>query len=84
MEQITKAIESNPDDCLPLLQYAAISLFNDDYETSLEYFLNTLKKDREFQNDIGGRGLLSVFHTLGREKSGVVDKYRSLMFNELH
>lgn len=29
MEQITEAIESNPEDCLPLLQYAAISLFND-------------------------------------------------------
>lgn len=31
MEQLTKTIESNPEDCLPLLQYAAISLFNDDY-----------------------------------------------------
>lgn len=50
----------------------------------MDYFMNILKKGREFQNDIGRRGLLSIFHTLGKEKSDVVDKYRSLMFNELH
>lgn len=84
MEQITNSIEKDPDDCLPLLQYAAISLFNDDYETSMDYFLSILKKDREFQNDIGRRGMLSIFHTLGKEQSNIVDKYRSMMFNELH
>jgi thioredoxin-like negative regulator of GroEL len=50
----------------------------------MDYFLSILKKDREFQNDIGRRGMLSIFHTLGKENSSIVDKYRSMMFNELH
>ena len=44
MEQITKAIESNPEGCLPLFQYAAISLFNDDYEASPLLFLEYIKE----------------------------------------
>lgn len=50
----------------------------------MNYFLKILKKDREFQNDIGRRGMLSIFHILGNEHSDIVDKYHSMMFNELH
>lgn len=84
IEKLELKLSQQVDDCGTRLQYAALSLLNDDCETAMQQLLHILKTDRDFSDDIGRRGLLALFHLLANQQPSLVERYRGYLSNELH
>ncbi|MDJ0698673.1 MAG: thioredoxin [Woeseiaceae bacterium] len=65
-----------------LHQSAVSKVIAGDYDSAVELFLELMKKDRSFGDDIGRRDLLKVFELLGDDPR--VSRYRSRMTSLLY
>ncbi|MFK8052305.1 MAG: thioredoxin [Woeseiaceae bacterium] len=82
-EVLLEQLASNPDDLSLRHELARAYLATRNYEQALAQFFELMKSDREFQNDAGREGLLSVFGLLGSGDPRVQD-YRRKMSNLLN
>lgn len=80
--ELEARLAADPGDHQALLQLALRKVIEQDYETAMELLLQLMKKDRQFGDDAGRRGLLKVFELLGNDPR--VSRYRSRMASLLH
>jgi putative thioredoxin len=66
-QALQEALAADPNDNRKRFQLAAVSLFEDDYETAVTELIEILRRDRDFNDGAARRGLLAVFDTLGGE-----------------
>ncbi len=83
LDQIEQRLIDNPDDCEALLQKSHYLSANGENDEAMECLLKIMRIDRQYDDDAGRRGLLSLFEMLGGEHPGV-QKYRRKMFTLLH
>ncbi len=80
---LQKAIEANPADLAAREQLANLLVAQGKPEDAMEQFIEILKRDRSFNDEIGRKGLLQLFEMLGNEGE-LVQKYRRKMFGLLY
>jgi putative thioredoxin len=83
LDQIEQRLMDNPDDCEALLQKSHYLSANGENDESMGCLLKIMTIDRQFDEDAGRRGLLTLFDMLGGEDPSV-QKYRRKMFTLLH
>ncbi|MEM7764609.1 MAG: thioredoxin [Pseudomonadota bacterium] len=81
--ELVDALAEDPDNLSLRHELARAYLATKDYGDALEQFYQLMKADREFQNDAGREGLLSIFGVLGSSDERV-KTYRRKMANLLH
>ena len=75
---LSERIAADPDDLASRRFLGAEFAAHGDYAAALEQFLEIMKRDRRFDDDIGRRGLLNVFKLLGDDHE-LVQQYRRKM-----
>ncbi len=83
LDQIEQRLIDNPQDCEALLQKSQYLSANGNNDEAMEYLLKIMRNDRQYDDDAGRRGLLSLFDMLGGDHPSV-QKYRRKMFTLLH
>lgn len=83
LEELKEMLAKNPHDHRVRYQLGAHSAVNGNYETAMEHFLELMRQNRHFEDDVGRKGLLAVFTLLGN-KGELVSRYRSKMSSLLH
>jgi putative thioredoxin len=81
--KLEKALQAHPEDCALRRQLAARKVIEGDYETALEQFLEIMRRDRQFDDEAGRKGLLAIFNILGNDDPRVA-VYRRRMSALLH
>lgn len=81
--RLEQRIAQNENDLAAREQLAARLALAGDAEAALEQYLEILRRDRNYGEDAGRKGLLAVFEMLGNG-GALVNRYRSLMFTLLH
>ena len=77
-DELQARLAQDPLDCEARYQLAASRLVIDDYAGAMDELLLIMKADREFNDDIGRRGLLAIFSVLGKEHA-LVAEYQNRM-----
>lgn len=80
---LMQRIEQNANDLEARYQLAAQCLVADDMGTAMAELLEIVHRDRGFRQDIGRRGLVSLFDLLGTAHP-LTAQYRPLLVNALH
>lgn len=70
-------LESNPKDLQARYQLGARLLLNGDYQAGLDQFLEIMKRDRKFEDDLGRKSLLAAFLLI--DDMPLVTQYRQRM-----
>jgi putative thioredoxin len=83
MQEIEQRLIDNPNDLEALLNKSHHLSASDQYDEAMDILIKIMTIDRQFQNDAGRLGLLSLFELLGGEHP-VVQKYRRKLFTLLH
>ncbi len=83
MQEIESRLADNPNDLEALLHKSHQLSASDQYDEAMDLLIQIMTIDRQFQNDAGRLGLLSLFELLGGEHPGV-QKYRRKLFTLLH
>ena len=83
MPEIEIRLADNPNDCEALLHKSHRLSASDQYDEAMDLLFQIMTIDRQFQDDAGRLGLLSIFDLLGGEHPGV-QKYRRKLFTLLH
>ena len=81
-EALQARIEQDPDDLDARAQLAARKALRGAWREALDQYLEILKRDRNFQEGIGRRGMLMIFDLLGDDP--LVAEYRRRMANWLY
>lgn len=81
--ELEKTLANDADNHLARHQLAVSQALTGDYENALENFLELMKRDRQYEDDAGRRGMLSVF-TLLENQGPLVTHYRSKMSSLLY
>ena len=76
-------VQTNPADSTARRQLAARCVLASDYETALEQFMEILRRDPQFEEEAGRKGLIAIFEILGNADPLVIT-YRRRMFSLLH
>ncbi len=76
-------VRAQPDDCATRRQLAARYVLAGAYEAALEQFMDILRRNPQFEDGAGRKGLIAMFEMLGNEDPLVVT-YRRRMFSLLH
>ncbi|HRF44428.1 MAG TPA: tetratricopeptide repeat protein [Candidatus Competibacteraceae bacterium] len=76
-------VQTDPADSTARRQLAARCVLASDYETALEQFMEILRRDPQFEEEAGRKGLIAIFEILGNEDPLVIT-YRRRMFSLLH
>ena len=76
-------IDADPDDLEAREQLAIHQAVAGDYEAAMEQYLEILKRDRNWKDEAGRKGLIALFELLGNQGE-LVSRYRRQMFNYLH
>lgn len=76
-------VRANPDDCAARRQLAARYVLAGDCEAALEQFMDILRRNPQFEDGAGRKGLIAIFEMLGNEDPLVIT-YRRRMFSLLH
>jgi len=76
-------IRAKPEDCTARRQLAARYVLAGDYEAALEQFMDILRRNPQFEDGAGRKGLIAIFEILGNEDP-LVATYRRRMFSLLH
>jgi putative thioredoxin len=82
-ESLEARVAVEPADLDARYSLAALALVADDYAAALDQLLQVLRHSRAYHDDAGRRGMLAVFALLGNQGE-LVDRYRRLLFAELH
>ena len=80
---LEKKIQADPADSTARRQLAARCVLAGDYEAALEQFMEILRRDPNFEDEAGRKGLIAIFEILGNEDP-LVTTYRRRMFSLLH
>lgn len=83
IEELKRAIESNPQDLDARYQYATRLALNSKYEDAMEQFLEIVRRDRTYRDDGGRKGLLNVFNIVGN-RDPRVSQYRTVLARALN
>ncbi|MFO1371917.1 MAG: thioredoxin [Candidatus Competibacteraceae bacterium] len=76
-------VRINPEDYAARQQLAARYVLAGSYEAALAQFMDILRRDPQFGQEAGRKGLLAIFDILGNEDP-LVSTYRRRMFSLLH
>lgn len=76
--ELSDRVSANPDDLASRHLLGAAYAAKGDYAAALEQFLEIMKRDRRFDDDIGRRSLLNVFKLLGDDHE-LVQQFRRKM-----
>lgn len=74
-ELLLQRLNADPNDLGSRQRLAALHLVADDYQDALEQLLQITRRDRNFANGAGRRGLLAIFRILGNNHP-LVERYR--------
>jgi len=80
---LTAQVAAKPDDCAARRQLAARHVLAGNPEAALEQFMEILRRDPQFDDGAGRKGLIAIFEMLGNEDP-LVTTYRRRMFSLLH
>lgn len=80
---LEQRLAANPDDLDAMLELAKIKIATDDIEGGLELYFTVHKKDSNFQEGAGKKGLFNAFELIG-VKNPLVKKYRNKMFSLIY
>ncbi len=83
IEELRQQIEKDPVNSLARFQLATQLIHQQQYEEGLEHLLFILQRDRNFQDGIAQKTLLSTFSLLG-DDNPLVGQYRRKMFSAMH
>ena len=83
LEEIEQRLTNNPGDLEALLQKSRHLTAQGDYDNAMECLLDIMRRDRDYGDDAGRKGLLELFDMLGGEHPSV-QKYRRKLFTLLH
>lgn len=76
-------VRAQPEDSAARRQLAARHALAGDHEAALEQFMELLRRDPQFEEGAGRKGLIAIFEMLGNEHPLVVT-YRRRLFSLLH
>ena len=82
-DSLTQRIAQNPDDLEARDLLAARLAAKGDAQGALDQYLEILRRNREYGEEAGRKGMLAVFELLGNQ-GPLVSRYRSLMFTAMH
>lgn len=80
LEDLEQAIAENPEDLEARYQLSAIKLLEDDYEPAMQQLLEIIRRDRDFDEGVGYKGMMAIFTMLGKD-SELVQRYRQRMLD---
>ena len=80
---LEKKLQTDPTDSAARRQLATRYVLAGDYEAALEQFMEILRRDPQFEDEAGRKGLIAIFEILGKEDP-LVTTYRRRMFSLLH
>jgi putative thioredoxin len=80
---LEQQLEATPDDPRARYQLAARKIVAGEFEEALEHMLTLMLRHRDFEDDAGRKGMLTIFDVLGGEHP-LVKRYRGRMFAALH
>jgi putative thioredoxin len=80
---LTAQVAAKPDDCAARRQLAARHVLAGNPEAALEQFMDILRRNPQFEDGAGRKGLIAIFEMLGNEDP-LVTTYRRRMFSLLH
>ena len=80
---LTAQVATKPDDCAARRQLAARHVLAGNPEAALEQFMDILRRNPQFEDGAGRKGLIAIFEMLGNEDP-LVTTYRRRMFSLLH
>ena len=83
LAELRQRLTAHEDDLQSRYALGASCAVEGDYDEALAQFLEIMKRDRRFNDDIGRRGLLAVFEILGDDHE-LVQQYRRKMAPLLH
>ncbi len=81
--ELQTIVADNPDDLNARYQLSACNVVAGDFEAAMDQLLEIMKRDRNFQDDAGRKGMLSVFDMLGGSGE-LVSRYRSKLSSLLY
>jgi putative thioredoxin len=81
-DTLSANIESNPDDLESRHQLATVLAAQEKFEAAMQQWLEVMRRDRGFREDIGRKSLLKLFDRLGDDPLAAA--YRRKMFNLLY
>lgn len=64
-DDLRERIDADPDDLEARLEFGVQLARDGDYEAGLEQFLEIVRRDREFRDDVGRRAMVRVFELMG-------------------
>ena len=76
-------VRAKPDDYAARRQLAARYVLAGNYEAALEQFMDILRRNPQFEDGAGRKGLIAIFEMLGNENPLVIT-YRRRLFSLLH
>ncbi len=82
-EDFIKAVNENPDDCHARHQLSVVYLANGNFAGALEQLLEIMKRDRQYDEDIGRKDMIKIFEMLGNSGE-LVSQYRKKMASLLY
>jgi len=77
------SVDNNLDDCAARYQLASYYITQARYQEALDQFLEIMRRDRQFNDDAGRKGMLKVFDMLGG-KGELVSRYRQKLASLLY
>ena len=83
LEDIEARLAADPGDLEALLFKSRHLSARQDYENAMECLLEIMRRDRDYQDEAGRKGLLELFDMLGGEHPSV-QQYRRKLFTLLH
>jgi putative thioredoxin len=83
IDELAKQVEDKPDDLQARMDLAVRLIMDDQIEQALDHLLETLKKDREWEDQLARKTMIKVFDLLGKGNE-VATSYRRKMFTYLH
>jgi len=83
IDTFIKSVEEDPGNCDARLQLSTVYLANGNFEAALAQLLEIMKRDRQFNDDIGRKDMIKVFEMLGNSGE-LVAEYRKKMASLLY
>ncbi len=83
LDQLIEAVSKDPNDCDARYKLSAIYISQGNYESAMEEFLEIMRRDRQYNDDAGRKGMLKVFDMLGGSGE-LVSRYRQKMASLLY
>jgi len=83
VEDFIGAVNENPDNCEARHQLSTVYLANGDFAGALEQLFEIMKRDRQYDDDIGRKDMIKVFEMLGNSGE-LVSQYRKKMASLLY